>query len=67
MSNLSKQLHFESTPQRKADTDAARADHGHIAPDCAGLNFYDIDPSLRASLAVNMDAKVFAHFEPYIR
>jgi alkylation response protein AidB-like acyl-CoA dehydrogenase len=67
MSNLSTQLHFESTAQRKADTDAARADHGHIAPDCAGLNFYDIDPSLQASLAVNMDAKVFAHFEPYIR
>ncbi|WP_428533851.1 acyl-CoA dehydrogenase family protein [Rhodopila sp.] len=38
---------------------------GHIAPDCAGMNFYDIDNSLHASLRLNMDAATYRHFEPY--
>ena len=42
-------------------------DYGHVAPDCENLNFYDIDPSLRASLRVNAEAKLFAHFEPCSR
>ena len=41
-------------------------DYGHVAPDCAGLNFYEIDPSFRASLRVNADAKLFGHFEPWL-
>ena len=43
------------------------SDYGHVAPDCANLNFYDIDPSLRASLRVNADAKLFAHFDPWLK
>ncbi len=37
----------------------------HIAPDCAGLNFYDLDASLHTSLRLNMDPDVHAHFEPH--
>lgn len=38
----------------------------HIAPDCAGMNFYEADPSFQASLRVNMEPGVFQHFEPYL-
>jgi len=37
-----------------------------IAPDCQGLNFYAIDPSFQASLRVNKDSNVLAHFSPYL-
>ncbi len=40
---------------------------GHVAPDCANLNFYDIDPSLKASLRVNAEAKLFTHFDPWLK
>ena len=43
------------------------SNYGHVAPDCAGLNFYDIDLSLRASLRVNAEAKLFAHFDPWLK
>ena len=33
----------------------------HIAPDCSGLNFYDIDRSLRDLLSLYMDAPLLAH------
>ena len=39
----------------------------HIAPDCAGMNFYDIDPSLRTSLRLNMPPETYRHFEKYFR
>jgi acyl-CoA dehydrogenase len=42
-------------------------DIGHIAPDCQDQNFYDIDPSLKASLRVNADSKLFTHFDPWLR
>ncbi|MGY9056809.1 MAG: acyl-CoA dehydrogenase family protein, partial [Alphaproteobacteria bacterium] len=45
---------------------AAPAGVRHIAPDCQGMNFYEIDASFQASLRVNMDADVFAHFAPYL-
>jgi alkylation response protein AidB-like acyl-CoA dehydrogenase len=38
---------------------------GHIAPDCAGMNFYDTDDSLHASLRLNMDKAAYEHFRPY--
>ena len=38
-----------------------------IAPDCQGMNFYDIDPSFQASLRANMEPTVLRHFEPHIR
>ena len=40
---------------------------GPIAPDCAGMNFYDIDPSLRTSLRLNMPPETYRHFETYFR
>lgn len=40
-------------------------DFGHIAPDCEGLNFYEIDRSLQASLRVHAGAKVSRHFAPW--
>ena len=40
---------------------------GHIAPDCAGMNFYDIDPSLRTSLRLNMQPETYRHFEKHFR
>ena len=40
---------------------------GHIAPDCAGMNFYDIDQSLQTSLRLNMDPETYDHFKIYFR
>lgn len=37
----------------------------HIAPDCSGMNFYDVDKSLHTSLRLNMDAHAIQHFEPH--
>ncbi len=39
----------------------------HIAPDCQGMNFYEIDPSFQASLRANMDPGALRHFEPYLQ
>jgi len=38
---------------------------GQVAPDCAGLNFYDMDSSLHTSLRLNVDPTVYAHFAAY--
>lgn len=38
---------------------------GHIAPDCAGMNFYDIDDSLQTSLRLNMPPNTYRHFKRY--
>lgn len=65
MSNLATQLHL-AQPASGAPASQDRP-YGHIAPDCAGLNFYDIDKSFQASLRVNMDPRAFAHFEPWLR
>ena len=46
---------------------AAPSAAGYIAPDCAGMNFYDIDPSLRTSLRLNMQPETYRHFEKYFR
>ncbi len=67
MSNLSTQVHLAAVENIPADAAAANPDRGHIAPDCAGMNFYEIDRSFKASLLVNLDAKVFAHFEPWFK
>ena len=39
----------------------------HIAPDCRGLNFYDIDASLRGLLPLYLPAPLLAHLEPHLR
>ncbi len=37
----------------------------HVAPDCRGLNFYDLDRSLRDLLPLYMAAPVLRHFAPH--
>jgi acyl-CoA dehydrogenase len=61
-------LNTEARDVAPANTNWPKAPAGvrHIAPDCQGLNFYAIDPSFQASLRVNMDANVLAHFAPYL-
>lgn len=53
-----------SAPLRAEALPASRA-VGHIAPDCAGMNFYDMDRSLHASLRLNMDPSGYEHFAPH--
>ena len=67
MSNHATQLHLAPADVNRFDAAPAKPDDGHIAPDCAGLNFYDIDPSFQASLRVNLDPKVLQHFEPILK
>ena len=57
-------LNTEARDVAPANSNWPKAPAGvrHIAPDCQGLNFYAIDPSFQASLRVNMDANVLAHF-----
>jgi alkylation response protein AidB-like acyl-CoA dehydrogenase len=38
-----------------------------VAPDCRGLNFYDIDNSLRDLLPLYVSADVLEHLEPHYR
>ena len=67
MSDLSTQVHLGTGGTARCDAAAANTNYGHIAPDCAGMNFYEADPSFRASLLVNMDPKTLAHFEPILK
>jgi acyl-CoA dehydrogenase len=48
-------------------TRAASSDRASkLAPSCHGLNFYDIDHSLRGLLPLYMDAALLAHLEPHL-
>lgn len=38
----------------------------HLAPDCSGLNFYEIDRSLRDLLGLYMEAPLLAHLDPHL-
>ena len=67
MSNLSTQLHLAAADDTEVDTAAADPSYGHIAPDCAGMNFYEIDKSFQASIRVNMEPTVWRHFEPMLQ
>ncbi len=67
MSDHATQVHLASAAKSQFDAVPAIPDNGHIAPDCAGLNFYDIDPSFQASLRVNTPAEVLQHFEPLLK
>ena len=46
-----------------ADTGDASA---YVAPDCRGMNFYDIDRDFQALLALRMEPKLRAHLEPHL-
>lgn len=37
-----------------------------VAPDCRGLNFYEIDPALRALLRLRLPSEVFSFIEPHL-
>ena len=37
-----------------------------MAPDCRGLNFFDLDHNLRALLPLYMDAPLLAHLQPHL-
>jgi acyl-CoA dehydrogenase len=39
----------------------------HVAPDCSGLDFYDVDRSLRDLLSLYMDAPLLAHLAPHLQ
>ncbi len=67
MSNHATQLYLAPAGNPKADAAAANTGYGHIAPDCAGLNFYEIDKSFQASLRVHMPPEVLRHFEPLLK
>ncbi len=43
----------------------ARRSH-HVAPDCSGLNFFDLDRSLRDLLPLYLDADLLAHLTPHL-
>ncbi len=67
MTNHAMQLHLATVDKSRFDAVPAVPDLGHIAPDCAGLNFYGIDPSFQASLRVNVAPEVLRHFEPWLQ
>src|SRR5258708_6407847 len=55
-------------PQHSPDaaiTPGPRRGADHIAPDCAGQNFYAIDRALRDLLAHYLSPADFAHLEPH--
>ncbi|WP_420392521.1 acyl-CoA dehydrogenase family protein [Acuticoccus sp.] len=45
---------------------AAAARSEAIAPDCRGLNYYEIDASLRALLPLRMEGALFTHLAPHL-
>jgi len=47
--------------------EAAAARSAKLAPDCRGLNFYDIDRSLRDLLALYLPAELGAHLKPHFQ
>ena len=67
MTNHAMQLHLATVDKNRFDAVPAKPDDGHIAPDCAGLNFYEIDTSFQASLRVNVAPEVLRHFEPWLQ
>lgn len=70
MSSPSQSLSIRELDRSQAMSAAPSAESkavGHIAPDCAGMNFYDIDPSLHASLRLNMDPATYDHFKIYFK
>jgi alkylation response protein AidB-like acyl-CoA dehydrogenase len=57
----------DSAPSSLAGPAAVARRSRHIAPDCAGLNFYEIDRSLRDLLTLYMDAPLLAHLTPHLQ
>ncbi|MFO1082503.1 MAG: acyl-CoA dehydrogenase family protein [Reyranellaceae bacterium] len=53
-------VRWQSTPAAVAQRSR------HVAPDCAGLNFWQLDQSLRALLPLYLPADLLAHLEPHL-
>jgi acyl-CoA dehydrogenase len=51
---------------RLADRAASARRSQHLAPDCGGLNFYDIDHGLRDLLPLYMDPALLDHLRPHL-
>jgi alkylation response protein AidB-like acyl-CoA dehydrogenase len=51
--------------QQPAGVDAPRRGAAHVAPDCAGQNFYTIDRALRALLPLYLTPADFLHLAPH--
>ncbi len=55
-----------SDPAALAGRAAVARRSEHIAPDCSGQNFYEIDRSLRDLLALYIDAPLLTHLAPHL-
>lgn len=55
-----------SVPAARTTRAASAGRSQNIAPDCRGLDFHQIDHSLRSLLPLYMDPGLLAHIEPYL-
>ncbi|WP_421997298.1 acyl-CoA dehydrogenase family protein [Reyranella sp.] len=55
-----------SSPSDLARRPAVARRSQHLAPDCSGLNFYEIDRSLRDLLTLYLDAPLREHLAPHL-
>ncbi|HWX05776.1 MAG TPA: acyl-CoA dehydrogenase family protein [Bradyrhizobium sp.] len=58
-------MHAPSSQKSLVSTDAPRRGPDHIAPDCAGQNFYAIDRGLRDLLALYLQPEDFRRLAPH--
>jgi alkylation response protein AidB-like acyl-CoA dehydrogenase len=56
-----------AVPTNLATRAATRSRSAHVAPDCRGLNFFELDRDLRALLPLYMDKALLAHLTPHFR
>jgi len=54
-------------PRSGGEKGAPAGGDRHVAPDCRGENFYDLDPAFRFLLAQYMAADLHAHLAPHLR
>ena len=58
-------MHAPSSQKSSGKAEAPRRGADHIAPDCAGENFYAIDRGLRDLLRIYLEPDDFARLEPH--
>lgn len=58
-------LEAPATPKFQPAKRPGARDSDHIAPDCAGLNFFEIDHQFRSLLPLYLTDKEHAHFTPH--
>ena len=67
MNELAPLSPHSSAPSSLAGRAAVARRSKHVAPDCSGLNFYEVDRSLRDLLALYMNAPLLAHLTPHLQ